>query len=84
MPKAAFDKDLKKVARLESATYGLSRSLAAPGLATVFLLVAVILASLSGADGPLSILVVIGALVASGPLPTFASAAEITEQMSES
>jgi PiT family inorganic phosphate transporter len=63
--KAALDKDLKKVARLESATYGLSRSLAGPGLAIVFLLVAVILASLSTVHGPLSILVVIGALIAS-------------------
>lgn len=64
MTKAALDKDLQKVARLESATQRLSRSLAAPGLVIVFLLVAVILASLSSTAGPLAMLVVLGALIA--------------------
>jgi PiT family inorganic phosphate transporter len=62
--KAALDKDLKKIVRLETATYGLARSVAVPGLTLVFLLGAVILASLSVADGPLSYLVVIAALFA--------------------
>ena len=65
MAKSALDKDLKKVARLESATYSLSRSFAAPGLVVVFLLAAAIVASLFVLEGPLSYLVVIAALVAS-------------------
>ncbi|MEF2550067.1 inorganic phosphate transporter [Aurantimonas sp. A2-1-M11] len=64
MPKSALDKDLKKVASLETATYGSARSVAAPGMAVLFLLGASVLASLFVADGPLTYLVVIAAMIA--------------------
>ncbi|HZL29981.1 MAG TPA: anion permease [Pseudolabrys sp.] len=64
MPKSALDKDLKKVVSIESATYARSRSLATPGLLIVFLIGALVLASLSSAGGPLSNFVYIAALIA--------------------
>lgn len=64
MAKSALDKDLKKVSRLESATVDLSRSVASPGLAFVFLLAAMVLAAFYVSDGPLSYLVVIAAMIA--------------------
>ncbi|HEV7415894.1 MAG TPA: anion permease, partial [Tianweitania sediminis] len=64
MPKQALDKDLKKVVRLENATYSLGRSIAKPGLLIVFLFGTVTLASLSITEGPLSYLVLIAALIA--------------------
>jgi inorganic phosphate transporter, PiT family len=64
MAKSALDKDLKKVVSLETATSDLSRSIAAPGLAFVFLLGAMVLAIFYVSDGPLSYLVVIAAVIA--------------------
>ena len=64
MPKSVLDKDLKKVVRIEAATYARSRSLATPGLLVVFLIGAVALASLSVSDGPLSHFVFIAAVIA--------------------
>jgi inorganic phosphate transporter, PiT family len=64
MAKSALDKDLKKVVSLETATGNLSRSLASPGLAFIFLLAAMVLAVFYVSDGPLSYLVVIGAVIA--------------------
>ena len=64
MPKSALDKDLKKVVSLETATYGSARSVAAPGMAVLFLLGAMALASVFVADGPLTYLVVIAAVIA--------------------
>ncbi len=64
MAKSVLDKDLKKVVRIEHATQDLTRSLTKPGLLILFLMGTVALASLSVADGPLSYLVVIAALIA--------------------
>jgi PiT family inorganic phosphate transporter len=64
VPKEALDKDLKKVVRLETATYNLGRSIATPGLLIIFLFGTVTLASLSTTEGPLSYLVLIAALIA--------------------
>jgi PiT family inorganic phosphate transporter len=62
--KSALDKDLKKVVRIEAATYARSRSLATPGLLIVFMIGALTLASLSMGGGPLSHFVFIAAIVA--------------------
>jgi PiT family inorganic phosphate transporter len=62
--KSALDKDLKKVVRIETATYALSRSLATPGLLVVFLIGAIAIATLSIAQGPLSHYVIIAAVIA--------------------
>jgi PiT family inorganic phosphate transporter len=62
--KSALDKDLKKVVRLETATYALSRSIAMPGLVVVFMLGAIALASLSIAQSPLTNFVVFAAVIA--------------------
>ncbi len=64
MPKSALDKDLQRVAGLETATNDLARAVAAPGLALVFLLLAAVWASFVVADGPMSYLVVIAAAIA--------------------
>ncbi|MGV8854147.1 MAG: inorganic phosphate transporter [Devosia sp.] len=61
MPKPALDKDLKRVADLETATHDLGRSLAAPGIALVFLLAVAVSASLVIAPSSTSYLVVIAA-----------------------
>ncbi len=61
--KAKLDKDLKKVVRLEEATYGLSRAVAAPGLAAIFLMAIVAFASFTLAEGPLGIYVVLAAAI---------------------
>lgn len=63
MNKSALDKDLKKVARLETATHDLSLKLAAPGLAVLFVLAALVWALFSIAGGPFSYLVIIGAVI---------------------
>ena len=63
MNKSALDKDLKKVASLETATQNLSRQLAAPGLAILFLLLVVIWALFSIAGGPFFYLVVTAAVI---------------------
>ncbi len=64
MIKSALDKDLKQVSGLENAAHDLSRSLAAPGIALVFLLLAAIWASFAVAQGPTTYIVVIGAVIA--------------------
>src|SRR5690606_31133019 len=64
MAKPVLDKDLKRVAGLELATHNLARSLAAPGIALVFLLAAAVWASFVVADGPTSYMVVIAAVIA--------------------
>ena len=63
MNKSVLDKDLQRVSGLETATHDLARSLAAPGLALVFLLAAAVWASFAS-DGPMSYLVVIAAAIA--------------------
>lgn len=64
MAKSVLDKDLQRVSGLEDATQDLSRALAAPGIALVFLLLAAVWASYAVADGPMSYLVVIAAAIA--------------------
>ena len=64
MPKSVLDKDLKKVVKIETATYARSRSLATPGLLIVFLIGALALANLSITGGPLSNFVYIAAVIA--------------------
>jgi PiT family inorganic phosphate transporter len=64
MAKSALDKDLQRVSGLENATHDLARSIAAPGLALVFLLLAAVWASFVVTDGPMSYLVVIAAAIA--------------------
>ncbi len=64
MSKSALDKDLQQVSGYESATNDLGRSLAAPGLALVFLLLAGLWAAFVMGQGPGTSVVVIGALIA--------------------
>ncbi|MCG6121122.1 MAG: inorganic phosphate transporter [Microvirga sp.] len=64
MAKSSLDKDLGKVDTLQTATYSLSRNLATPGLLLVFFIGAITVASLSVVGGPLSYLVIAGAVVA--------------------
>jgi PiT family inorganic phosphate transporter len=61
--KSALDKDLKKVVRIEIATYALARSLATPGLLMVFLIGAIALASLSITEGPLTHFVIVASVI---------------------
>jgi len=63
LAKSALDKDLKKVVQIETATYARSRSLATPGLLVVFMIGAVVLASLS-VGGPLRYFVFFAAIIA--------------------
>ena len=64
LPKSALDKDLKKVVRLEEATYELSRSIAAPGLAIIFLLAVLLFMAGLAPVGPLSVFVIAGGVIA--------------------
>ncbi|AZN71960.1 anion permease [Georhizobium profundi] len=64
MAKSALDKDLNKVVNLETATGDLSRSLAFPGIALVFLLGAMVVAAFYAVEGPLSYLVIIASVIA--------------------
>ena len=64
MAKSTLDKDLKKVVRLEEATYALSRSIAAPGLAIIFLLAVFLFMSGLAPAGPLSLFVIAGGVIA--------------------
>lgn len=64
MTKSALDKDLQRVTGLETATHDLGRSLAAPGIALVFLFAAAVWASFSVVQGPTTYIVVIGAIIA--------------------
>ncbi len=63
MAKSALDKDLKKVASIETATHDVSLKLAAPGLAVLFILVVVIWAIFFIAGGPFSYLVITAAVI---------------------
>jgi PiT family inorganic phosphate transporter len=62
--KSALDKDLKKVVRIETATYALSRSLATPGLVAVFIIGSIAVASVSIGVTPLSAYVIAAAVIA--------------------
>jgi PiT family inorganic phosphate transporter len=62
--KSALDKDLNKFVGLEAATHGVARTLAAPGIALVFLLAAMVWASFSLSGGPFDYLVIIAAMIA--------------------
>lgn len=64
MAKSALDKDLKKVVRIETATYERSRSFAKPGLLVVFMIGALALASVATPDGPLDHFIFIAAIIA--------------------
>lgn len=64
MPKSALDKDLKKVGKLEEATQDLSRSIAAPGLAILFLAAIFLVMSGLAPSGPLSYFVIAGGVIA--------------------
>ncbi|MBJ3783806.1 inorganic phosphate transporter [Devosia sediminis] len=64
MSKSALDKDLLQVSGYESASNALGRSLAAPGIALVFLLLAGVWAAFAMGQGPGTYVVVIGALIA--------------------
>lgn len=64
MPKSALDKDLKKVVKLEEATHDLSRSIAAPGLAVLFLVAIFLVMSGLAPSGPLSFFVIAGGVIA--------------------
>jgi len=63
LAKSALDKDLKKVVHLEKATGSLARSLAPSGIAAAFLFAVLALITVTVADGPLSIFIVIAAVV---------------------
>ncbi len=63
MNKSALDKDLKKVASLETATRDLSRSFAAPGLAALFILTVLVYAIFAIAGGPFTYLVIAAVVV---------------------
>ena len=64
MAKPAIDKDLKRVRQLREATHDSSRAMAAPGIALVFLLAALVWASFAVSSGPLSYLVIIATVIA--------------------
>lgn len=64
MAKSAIDKDLKRVNQLQHATHDASRAMAAPGLALVFLLAALLFATFVVTSGPLSYLVIIATVIA--------------------
>jgi PiT family inorganic phosphate transporter len=63
MTKSAIDKDLKRIVRLEDAVGNLSRSLAAPGLAALFLLAVVVFAYFAVADVPMRIFVIAAGVI---------------------
>jgi PiT family inorganic phosphate transporter len=64
MSKSALDKDLQRVSGMETATFNLTRSLAAPGIALVFLLLAAVWASYIMGGNPNTYVVVIAACIA--------------------
>lgn len=64
MAKSALDKDLQKVGSLEEATQALSRSIAAPGLAILFLLAIFLFMMGIAPAGPLSLFVIAGGVIA--------------------
>lgn len=60
----ALDKDLSQVEGIEAATHNLSRTLAAPGLALVFLLAVGVWVAFAFGQGPTTYVIVIGAVIA--------------------
>lgn len=58
-----LDKHLKKVVRLDAASQSVSRSIAAPGLAGLFLLAVLVFAATWTASGPLSFYVIAAAVI---------------------
>lgn len=64
MAKAAIDKDLERVSQLKQATEESARAIAAPGLALLFLLAALLWAVFAITSGPLSYLVIIATVIA--------------------
>jgi PiT family inorganic phosphate transporter len=64
VPTPAIDKDLKRVAQLRGAANDNARAIAAPGLALLFLLAALVWASWAMAGGPQSYFVVIATVIA--------------------
>tara|TARA_R110002020_G_scaffold63368_3_gene169224 strand:- start:4883 stop:6379 length:1497 start_codon:yes stop_codon:yes gene_type:complete len=62
MAKPALDRDLKRVAGLETATHDLARALAPPGIALVFLLAAALWASFVVTDGPTYLVIIAAAM----------------------
>jgi inorganic phosphate transporter, PiT family len=62
--KPAIDKDLKRVSQLSGAARANARAIAAPGLALLFLLAALIWATWAMAGGPQSYLVIIATVIA--------------------
>lgn len=64
MAKSAIDKDLKRVNQLRAAAHDNSRAIAAPGIALVFLLAALIWAVFTVSSGPMSYLVTIATVIA--------------------
>jgi inorganic phosphate transporter, PiT family len=62
--KTVLDRDLKKVVRLEEATYSLSRSFATPGLAALFLGAVILFVGGVVAEGPLSFYVIAAGVIA--------------------
>jgi inorganic phosphate transporter, PiT family len=63
MTKPSLNKDLKKIVRLESATYGLARSLAPGGLAFLFLVAVLVFTVVVVADTPLRMFVVAAGVI---------------------
>ncbi|WP_196259909.1 inorganic phosphate transporter [Pelagibacterium limicola] len=64
MAKSTIDKDLKRVGQLGSATRESARAGAAPGIALVFLLLALVWAFFAVGGGPLGYLVIIATVIA--------------------
>jgi inorganic phosphate transporter, PiT family len=77
---AQLDKHLKKVSRLEEASLTVSRPIAAPGLAGVFLLVVLVFAISATASGPLSFYVV-AATVISGYMALYVGANDVANNV---
>ncbi len=80
MPKHAVDKELKKLSRIDEVSSGLSRSIAAPGLAVVFLVAIVVFATTFVSAGPLGFYVIIGAIVA-GYMALYVGANDVANNM---
>lgn len=77
---AQLDKHLKKVSRLDEASLTVSRPIAAPGLAGVFLLVILVFAIAATASGPLSFYVVAGTVI-SGYMALYVGANDVANNV---
>ncbi|ESR24560.1 inorganic phosphate transporter [Lutibaculum baratangense] len=80
MPKHAVDKELKKLARLDEASSGLTRAIAPPGLAIVFLAAVAVFAATFVASGPLGLYVVVAAFIA-GYMALYVGANDVANNM---